>query len=227
VRCIGGRDAWSRAACGEAPGAPVQACLPAKRGSGHHGVGEDGNRNAVGVTARVRGGPYPTVRRKVRAQRNVPLRQVPIRGTVPSRSARKGRHRGPRRTCSATQSAGCPCEVRQVGKDGVAAVRRNIGPRGLCPSRKVAREGPRPRGPLECAYNKLLIASGFAGHLAFAGTRGCCTLSRPVTAAGLFQAWPCVFISSRSQCPLCLCGSFPPCPWTDRTSCRTRCGWRW
>jgi hypothetical protein len=48
--------------------------------------------------------------------------------------------------------------------------RRMGGHRGLCPSHKVEWEGPPPRGPLECAYNKLLMASGFAGHSAFAGT---------------------------------------------------------
>jgi hypothetical protein len=40
-----------------------------------------------------------------------------------------------------------PLRARQVGRDGVAAVRKNIGPRGLCPSHKVPWEGPRPRGP--------------------------------------------------------------------------------
>jgi hypothetical protein len=45
--------------------------------------------------------------------------------------------------------AGCSSELRQVGRDGIPAVRNNTGQRGLCPSHKVAWEGRRPHGPQE------------------------------------------------------------------------------
>jgi len=57
-------------------------------------------------------------------------------GTVSSRSARKGSPRCPCRTCSATQIGACPCDLRQVGRDGVPAVCWNIGRRGLRPSQR-------------------------------------------------------------------------------------------
>jgi hypothetical protein len=65
-----------------------RGCLLGKRGSGRHGVGEYGNRNAVGVTAQVRDGPCPTVRRKMRARGTVPLPQDPTGGAASPRSAR-------------------------------------------------------------------------------------------------------------------------------------------
>jgi hypothetical protein len=67
--------------------------------------------------------------------------------TASSRSARKGRPRTLLRNLQRDSNGQCPCELRQVGRDGVPAVRNNTGHTGLCPSPKVPWKGPRPRGP--------------------------------------------------------------------------------
>jgi hypothetical protein len=54
---------------------------------------------------------------------------------VSSRSARKNRPWGPRQTCNTTQTASAFASFGWAQRDGIAAVFRNIGHRGLCPSR--------------------------------------------------------------------------------------------
>jgi hypothetical protein len=91
----------------------------------------------------------PAVRRNLGRRGLHPSHRVRW-GTVPPRSARKGRTRAPLRNLQPHPMAGCPCELRQAGRDGIPAVRRNIRHRGLCPSHKVPWKGPRPRGPEKC-----------------------------------------------------------------------------
>jgi hypothetical protein len=144
--------------------------------------------------------------REYRAQGTVPLPQGRMGGTASPRSASKGRHRGPCRTCSGTQSASALASPIRSARDGFPAVRKNIGRRGLCPSHKAPWEGPRPRGPLGCAHNGLLLPSRCPGHPA------------PCSGKRLRNALPdtngrhgdrdmlCGLSFGRSPCPLCLCG---------------------
>jgi hypothetical protein len=50
-------------------------------------------------------------------------------------------------TCNHTRWSGALTSSDRSGRYGVPAVRKSIGPRGLCPSHKVPWEGPRPRSP--------------------------------------------------------------------------------
>jgi hypothetical protein len=59
-------------------------------------------------------------------------------GTASSRSARKARPRTLLRNLQRDSNGQCPCELRQVGRDGAPAVRRNVGRRGPCPSCAIA-----------------------------------------------------------------------------------------
>jgi hypothetical protein len=59
-------------------------------------------------------------------------------GAASSRSARKGRPRTLLRNLQRDSNGQCPCELRQVGRDGAPAVRRNVGRRGPCPSCAIA-----------------------------------------------------------------------------------------
>jgi hypothetical protein len=121
----------------------------------------------------------------------------------------------------------CPCELRQVGGDGVPAVRRNIAHRGLCASHRVPWEGSPPRGPLECAYNRLLLASRCTGHPA------CCSGKRPRNALPdtncrhRTSAMLCAVSFGRSPCPLCLCGSVLHASGPTGPAAGGRCARRW
>jgi len=88
-----------------------------------------------------REGRRPHRPQEYRAQGTAPLPQGPMGGTASSRSASKGRPRTPLRNLQPHPMAGCPCELRQAGRDGVPAVRRSIGRRGLRPSRTSSNRG--------------------------------------------------------------------------------------
>jgi hypothetical protein len=62
-------------------------------------------------------------------------------GTASSRSARKARPRTLLRNLQRDSNGQCPCELRQVGRDGVPALRKNVGHRGLSPSQTSSNRG--------------------------------------------------------------------------------------
>jgi hypothetical protein len=188
-----------------------RGCLPDEQGPGRHGVGEDGDRPAVGVTAQVR-------------------------GTLSSRSVETCGHRG---LCPSRRAFAGP--IFSIAGDGDSPGRLEL-PHGRArgtvplpgnpqiggsPAHSPSRDEPHLGGPLEGDCNSLPVASRCAGHPA------CCSGKRLRNALAdtncrhRVRDMLCALSFGRSPCPLCLCGSIPPCLRTDRTGCRGRCGRRW
>jgi hypothetical protein len=105
--------------------AGLRGCLPAKQRSGPHGVGEDGDRTAVGVTAQVRDGRYPPGPREDAGTGDC----APPGGRSPAQSFQS--------PGTATLQGGLSCRMNGHG--------------GPCPSHRVHWEGPCPCGPQEKA----------------------------------------------------------------------------
>jgi hypothetical protein len=133
-----------------------RGCLPAEWRCRLHGVGEDGDRTAVGVTAQVRDGPCPRGPEKHRAQRTAPLPQrSPWEGQRPRRPQEYGTQRtvplpagvrppgffwSPRTATlqgglrSRMNGHGGPCPARRITKSKTAAAFARLGGTASTPS---------------------------------------------------------------------------------------------
>jgi hypothetical protein len=92
----------------------------------------------------------------------------------PQENADHGRFCG---TCNDTRWPGALASSDKSGRDGVPAVRKNIGHRGLCPSHRVRWERPRPCGPQGRADHGRLY--GTCNHTRWLGA-----LASPVRSGG-------------------------------------------
>jgi hypothetical protein len=140
--CIGARDAWSRAACGEAPGARLltsrvaistswdgREWRPSRRGCDGAGKGRGvsprsiercGHRGLCPCRRAFAGAIFSVARDGDSSGRREPPHGR-VRGTVPRPGIAKSK---------------APQPICQVGRDTVIAVRENIGRRGLRPSQR-------------------------------------------------------------------------------------------